>query len=123
MESTEFAVTLEHSPDGASAPDPKDLLARAIGECLSASLLHCLRKARVDVSALRTTVRGTVQRNARGRLRIPGLHVTLEPDLVRAEDRERFARCVSLFEDFCTVTGSVRDGMPIEVVVSESVPA
>lgn len=118
-----FAITVDHPLDGADAPDPKALLAQAIAECLAASLRHCLRKARVELTALRTTVRGTVQRNAGGRLRIAGLHVTLEPDLARAEDRERFARCVALFEDFCTVTASVRAGVPIEVVVAESVPA
>jgi organic hydroperoxide reductase OsmC/OhrA len=55
-------------------------------------------------------------RNQRGRLRIGGLKVRLAPD-VRAEDRERIGRCLDLFEDFCIVTQSVREGLKVEVEV------
>ncbi len=51
-------------------PNAARLLAAAVGNCLSASLLLCLRKARIDVPELRTTVTGSIMRNERGRLRI-----------------------------------------------------
>ena len=60
-------------------------------------------------------------RNQRGRLRIGELKVRLAPE-VRPEDRERIARCLELFEDFCIVTQSVRQGIAIDVQV-EGVPA
>ena len=53
----------------ANGPNPARLLAAAVGSCLSASLLFCLRKSRVEVTELRTTVEGTIVRNERGRLR------------------------------------------------------
>jgi organic hydroperoxide reductase OsmC/OhrA len=97
-------------------PNPARLLGAAVGSCLGASLLFCLRKARVDVSDLRTTVDGTRVRNARGRLRIGSLRVRLHPS-VPAADRERMARCLGLFEDFCIVTESVRHGIDVDVEV------
>lgn len=97
-------------------PNPARLLGAAVGGCLGASLLFCLRKARVDVTDLRTTVEGTLVRNTRGRLRIGSLRVRLHPT-VPEHDRERMARCLALFEDFCIVTESVRHGIDVDVDV------
>jgi len=100
----------------ANGPNPARLLAAAVGHCLRASLLFCLRKSRIELASLRTTVEGTIVRNERGRLRIGGLRVRLAPELTD-EQRERMGRCLDLFEDFCLVTESVREGIPIEVQV------
>lgn len=99
------------------APNPTRVLGAAVGACLSSSLVFCLGKARVDVQGLEATVEGTVARNDEGRLRITELRVSLSPS-VAAADRDRIQRCVSLFEDFCTVTASVRKGIPIHVEVT-----
>lgn len=95
-------------------PNPARLLATAVANCLSASLLFCLRRARIEVRRLTATVRGTIVRNERGRLRIGGLDVAIRPE-VAAEDRDRMARCLELFEDFCIVTESVRNGIDVKV--------
>jgi uncharacterized OsmC-like protein len=101
----------------ANGPNPARLLAAAVGSCLSASLLYCLRKARIEVDQLRTTVDGTIVRNERGRLRIGGLRVRLASE-VTPEQRERMGRCLDLFQDFCTVTESIRQGIPVDVEVA-----
>lgn len=107
----------EPPPLGAGAgPNPARLLASAVGGCLAASLTFCMRKARLDVRGVRTTVRGTLVRNERGRLRIGGLHVRLEP-VVPADQHDRVPRCLDLFEEFCVVTASVRRGVPTTVEV------
>jgi uncharacterized OsmC-like protein len=107
----------EPPPLGAgSGPNPARLLAAAVGSCLAASLVMCMRKARVDVRGVRTRVDGTLVRNERGRLRIGGLRVRLEP-VVPADQHDRVPRCLALFEDFCVVTASVRQGLPVEVDV------
>jgi len=110
-------VVDELPPLGESnGPNPARLLAAAVGSCLSASLLFCLRKSRIEVGELRTIVEGTVTRNERGRLRMGGIHVRLAPQLT-PEQRERMGRCLDLFQDFCIVTESVREGIAIDVEV------
>ena len=68
---------------------------------------------------LRTRVEGTLVRNDQGRLRIGGIRVRLEPD-VAPELRDRMGRCLELFEDFCIVTQSVRDGIDVQVEVTHA---
>jgi organic hydroperoxide reductase OsmC/OhrA len=72
-----------------------------------------------DGYALRTTVEGTLVRNERGRLRIGGLRVRLAPE-VTAEQRGRMGRCLDLFQDFCIVTESVREGITVDVEVENA---
>jgi uncharacterized OsmC-like protein len=97
-------------------PNASAMLATAVGHCLSASLLYCLRRARVDVGACRTRARAEIGRNERRRLRVTGLDVTLHVG-IGSGARARAERCLELFEDFCVVTESVRQGVPVVVHV------
>jgi uncharacterized OsmC-like protein len=101
---------------GGAGPNPARVLAAAVGGCMSASLRFCLDKARIPVHGMRTTVEATLKRNEQGRLRVAGLRVRIAPD-VAAEDRDRLQRCLAIFEDFCIVGQSVRQGIPIDVAV------
>lgn len=111
-------VVDEPPPLGQGAgPNPARLLATAVGSCLSASLLFCLSKARVEVGGIETAVTGTYRRNERGRLRIGRLDVVLEVD---APDASELGKCLDLFEDFCVVTESVRAGVDVGVTVTDN---
>ena len=115
----------EPPPLGAgSAPNPARFLAAAVGSCLAASLTFCLQKAHVDVSGMRAHVEVGMGRNERGRLRIGQIHVQLEPRL-GGDGAARMARCLEIFEDFCVVTQSVREGIDVrvDVVAREAEPA
>jgi organic hydroperoxide reductase OsmC/OhrA len=113
----------EPPPLGAGrGPNAARLLAAAVGNCLGASLLFCLHRAKIDVQGLRTAVEGTLVRNQRGRTRIGEIRVKLAPD-VTPEQRERMGRCLELFEDFCIVTESVRQGVKVEVEVEPATVA
>lgn len=117
------ALTVDEPPplgEGAG-PNPARLLAAAVGSCMSASLLFCARRGRVPVEGIRTTVEGTLVRNETGRLRIGGLKVRLHPAL--GEDADRWTRCLEVFEDYCIVGQSVRDGIPLDVEVVPAAPA
>jgi uncharacterized OsmC-like protein len=112
-------LTLDEPPPlgEGRGPNAARLVAAAVGNCLAASLAYCLRRARVDVRDLRAHVEGDLRRNARGRLRLSELHVTLAPD-VAPQDRGRLAHCLELYEDFCVVTESIRGGIPVTIEVT-----
>ncbi len=107
----------EPEPLGAnSGPSAVRLMAAAVGNCLSASALFCMRKARVPVSGMRTRVRTSMVRNSEGRLRIGTIEVDIRPEVV-PEDWKRAGRCLEVFEDYCVVSQSVKDGVEISVDV------
>jgi uncharacterized OsmC-like protein len=99
-----------------SGPNASRVLAAAIGNCLSASLLFCARKGRIQVGPIRTKVTVRTARNDRGRLRVAGVRVEIDPRL-SDEEKQKALRCLDLFEDYCIVTQSVRQGIPVEVSV------
>ncbi|AND68629.1 hypothetical protein ATSB10_11750 [Dyella thiooxydans] len=112
-------VTDETAPLGTDhGPNPSRLLVAAVANCLSASLLFALRKFKNDPGTLVTRARATLGRNEEGRLRVQHIAVTLElPEAVA--DYQQAERLLAQFEHFCVVTGSVRDGVPVEVTVRD----
>ena len=102
-------------------PNAARVLAAAVGNCLSASALFCLRRARIDVQGMRTTVSASLSRNESGRLRLGGIEVRITP-VVDAAEHGRMRRCLELFEDFCVVTQSVRGGIEVDVAVEPVAP-
>jgi uncharacterized OsmC-like protein len=97
-------------------PNPSRLLAAAVGGCLSASLLFCARKLRLDMPGLHAEVRVRHTRNEKGRLRIGNIDVEIAP-CIKEPDEQKLRRCLELFEDFCVVTQSVRKGIDVSVAV------
>jgi organic hydroperoxide reductase OsmC/OhrA len=118
----ELAVD-EAPPVGeAAGPNPDRLLAVAVAHCLSSSLLFCLRKFKQDGGGIIAEAAGTLVRNERGRLRIGRLDVVLRLGL-EAGAIEHFERCAAQFEDFCIVTASIRQGIPVGVKVVDATGA
>ena len=99
-----------------SGANASRILAAAVGHCLSASLLFCARKGRVEAGPIQTRVKVQIVRDEKRRLRIGKIEVSIDPGIADAE-KEKAARCLELFEDFCTVTQSVRRGIDVDVSV------
>jgi uncharacterized OsmC-like protein len=97
-------------------PSPTQLICAAIGNCLSDSLLFALRKFKQVPEPLKCDVQAEVGRNLEGRLRIQGIHATLRLG-VAASRLQHLDRALAQFEEFCTVTQSVRQGLPVRVTV------
>lgn len=99
-------------------PSPVQLLASAVGNCLADSLLFALRKFKQAPEPIRCEVQAQVGKNAEGRLRVLGLSAHLRLG-VQATSLEHLDRVLATFEDYCTVTQSVRQGIPVTVQVSD----
>jgi organic hydroperoxide reductase OsmC/OhrA len=114
----EALITDEEVPLGKGVgPNPSMLLAAAMGNCLSSSLLFCLVKARADVKGIKTSVKARMTRNEKGRWRITEMDVELNAK-VDKEYTSQMERCVALFEEFCIVSKSVEQGIPFKVKVN-----
>lgn len=106
----------EPDPIGeASAPSTPSLLASALGHCLSAALIEVLRRAHLEVSDCETDVVAVVKPNDQGLPRIDHVEVVIRPLLVTTSPRTQ--RCEEIFENYCTVTSSVRRGIDVAVKV------
>lgn len=113
----------EAPPLGAgTGPTPVQLLAAAVGNCLSDSLYFALRKFKQDAQGITTQVTYSVGRNAEGRLRVLKMNVEVRLG-APAATIEHLDRVLSQFEGFCTVAQSVGQGIPIEVAVFDGAGA
>jgi len=110
----------EPAPLGLGAgPSPMQLLAAAVGNCLSDSLLFSLRKYKQAPEPIQCKVTAEEGRNPEGRLRVLGLKAVLTLG-VPASSLAHLDRVLDQFEEFCTVTQSVRQGIPVTVEVLDS---
>ena len=103
----------------AVGPNAARLIGAAVANCLTSSLLFCMRKFKQTPGTLRAEVRGELVRNEKGRLRLGRFDVTI---LLSEEVGAigHFDRCLAQFEDFCVVTESVRHGIPVGVRVVDA---
>lgn len=100
-------------------PSPAQLLAAAVGNCLSDSLLFALRKFKQSPEPIRTEATAVVGRNAENRLRVAEIRVRLRLG-VAASALQHLDRALAQFEEFCTVSQSVRQGIPVHVEVEDA---
>lgn len=97
-------------------PNASRLVAAAVANCLTASLLFCMRKFKQSPGKLITTATGILARNEHGRLRIGEISVVI--NLAETENElTHFDRCLQQFEDYCVVTDSIRHGIPVHVQI------
>lgn len=102
-----------------SGPSPVQLLAAAVGNCLSDSLLFALRKFKQSPEPIRCTVDAETGRNAEGRMRVVQIRTALQLG-VPAAQLAHLDRVLDTFENFCTVTQSVGQGIAITVEVRDA---
>ena len=110
----------EPAPLGSGqGPSPVQLLAAAVGNCLSDSLLFALRKFKQTPEPLHCTVDAEIGRNEQKRLRVLKMTAALHLG-VPASSLEHLDRVLDQFEAYCTVTQSVGQGISIELHVFDS---
>jgi uncharacterized OsmC-like protein len=106
----------------ASGPSPEHFLASAVGSCLSSSLVFALSRFKEDPAPLATTVTAVVGRNDANRMRVLRLEARITLGRAAAE-LPHLERALATFEDYCTVTASVRAGIPVVLEVFDATGA
>jgi uncharacterized OsmC-like protein len=113
-------VSDEPPPLGQGAgPSPVQLLAAAVGNCLAGSLLFALKKFKQSPEPIHATAEATVGHNEQNRLRVQRIEVRLTLG-APANAFEHLDHALAQFEDFCTVTQSVRAAFSVAIEVYDS---
>ena len=103
---------------GLEGPNASRFLAASVANCLSASLLFCLTKSKVEVEDIETEAEPTVERSEEGYWRVKKVDVSIRAKLREPADKNRVGRCLEIFENYCVVTGAVRGGIGVDVSVN-----
>lgn len=108
-------LTDEAPPLGnGEGPNPARLVGAAVANCLCASLLFALRKAKEQPGGVSAVVTGDMERQD-GRWRIGRIDVKLQVE--NAQALQQLPAVLEKFEDYCIVTQSIRQGIPVHVEV------
>ena len=102
-----------------TGPNPAQLLAAAVGNCMCDSLLFAIRKFKQHPEPIQATVAATIDRNAEHRLRVQNINVKLTLG-VAGSGLAHLDRALDQFEEFCTVGQSVRQGIPVTIEIYDS---
>ena len=99
-------------------PNAARVLAASVLNCLSASLIFCLSKSKIPIKNMKGEAEPIVERNKEGYWRVTRVNVSLSPELEGNLDQTRVKRCLDVFENYCVVTGAVRNGLTVDVRVN-----
>lgn len=109
----------EPAPLGEGAgPSPGHMLLAAVANCLSSSLYFALQKFKQDAGGITTTATARIDRNEQNRLRVLDIAVTIRLGKGGAEI-SHLDRILAQFEPFCTISQSVRHGIPVSVAIED----
>ncbi len=98
-------------------PNPSKLLASAVLGCISASFLYCLQKKNLKLNELTGEAVVIVARNEKGLLRVREINVELITKTSDPKVIKRIEQCKKMFEQYCTITESVRAGIKVNLKV------
>ena len=98
-------------------PNASRMIGAGVANCLSASLLFCLKKSKAEILEMNTDIVGTIKRNENGKLRLKSIDVKIYPKFKNKEDLIKLERCKNIYEDYCIVTESLRNGIDIQTEI------
>ena len=98
-------------------PNPTKLLASAVLGCISASFIYCLQKRELELESYKAEAETIVTRNEKGFYRVKEINVNLIPKSNDPKVIKRMEQCKKMFEQYCTITQSVRAGIQVNLKV------
>ena len=96
-------------------PSPAHLIGQALLGCLSASFIFCLKKRNFVLDDLEAEADVVIGRNEKGFVRILKIDVNIKPKIDDPDVRKRADMCKKMFENYCTVTAAVVEGIEVNV--------
>lgn len=114
------ALNVDEAPPagGGDGPFPEQLLISGVANCLCASMVFALGKFKQNARGVSAKAGYVIGRNEEGRLRVHGIEVSISLGAPAAE-MDRIERVIDQFERFCTVSESVKAGVPVTVQVTD----
>ena len=100
-------------------PNPSRMLALGVLGCLSASYIFCLQKKKLSLNDYKAEAEAIISRNKKGFLRVKEINVKLIPKTDNPDVIKRMEQCKKMFEQYCTVTESVRAGIQVNVAIHD----
>ena len=99
-------------------PNPARLLGMALLGCLSSSFIFCLQKRNFTTNDLEATGEVIIGRNEKGLVRVKRVNVMIDIKIEDPAMRKRAELCKKMFEQYCTVTAAVVEGIEVNVDIN-----
>jgi len=101
-------------------PNPSQLLLSAIMGCLNASFAFCLQKSRIPLKGMKAEGEIVIKMNEEGFLRVSEMNIDILPEIEIDKGVQRMEKCIEIFHKYCTITESVRKGIPVNVTIKKN---
>ena len=96
-------------------PNPSRLLASAVMGCMCASLLFCIGKKNLSFDDFEAEAEITTFKNEKNFWRVKEINIKMIPKTNDEAVIKRLKQCEKMFEEYCVITQSVREGITINL--------
>ena len=97
-------------------PSAVEYLLIGIGGCLGTTFIYCLQKKNIELEVFEVVVDGTLSHTGpKMLLRLVNVDVDLKFTPKEANSDVEINRCMKEFTEYCIVTNSIANGLPINV--------
>ncbi len=93
---------------------PDELFLSSIGGCLLTTYLYFKKKLNFQMENYVFEVEGVIKME-HGSYKISKINVYTEIEVAKKEDLKRAERCFSLAEEYCHITRTIKNSIPIEI--------
>jgi len=101
-------------------PSPVEFFLIGIGGCLGSTFAYCLQKQDVEIDKLEVVVDGQLKHvGPKLSLRLVNIEAELKITTRDNDSSDKIEKCVKSFQEYCIVTNSITQGVPIDVKVSK----
>jgi uncharacterized OsmC-like protein len=97
-------------------PSAVEYLLIGIGGCLGTTFIYCLQKRNIELEMFKVVVDGKLSHTGpKMLLRLVNVDVDLEFTPKETSSNAEINRCIKEFAEYCIVTNSIANGLPINV--------